>query len=184
MTFSLTPEQRELAFSIRTLLADELVPIVEEFERRERFPVKLVPRLAALDVLGLSFSPPLGSGGGHVEIVVLTEELAAVAGGVCSGVMTHCIGAKMIDVFGTREQKERYLVPALKGDLICAIAITEPDHGSDVASIQTRATRARTGWPSPDLTDIREVGRDPREDVQHGKQTATPETNLHAGVQG
>lgn len=146
MSFTLTAEQRELATSIRALLAHELRPIVDGCERQEEFPVGILSKLGAFDMLGLSFLPPLGTGGGHVEVVVLAEELAAIAGGVCSGVMTHCIGAKLIDNFGSESQRERYLPRALQGQLVCAIAISEPDHGSDVASIETRATHSDGGW--------------------------------------
>jgi alkylation response protein AidB-like acyl-CoA dehydrogenase len=146
MDFAFTDEQRLLQETIRGVLARDLAPIVEEYEAREAFPVGLLPKLGELGLLGLGFSEEFGGAGGHLEVAILAEELAALAGGVCSGVMTHYIGAKLIATFGSREQVEKYVPAALAGELVTAIAITEPDHGSDVAGLETSARRHGDGW--------------------------------------
>jgi alkylation response protein AidB-like acyl-CoA dehydrogenase len=143
---SLTDEQLMLQDTIRTVLAKELAPIVDEYETKAKFPSQILPTLGALGLLGLGFPAEVGGAGGYVEVAVLAEELAAVAGGVCSGVMTHCIGSKIIASFGSVEQRARYLQTALVGQLVTAIAITEPDHGSDVGGLETTATRTENGW--------------------------------------
>jgi len=146
MDYSLTQEQQALKETIRGVISRELEPIVDEYEAREAFPVQILPILGKLGLLGLGFPEVHGGGGGHLEVAMLTEELSAVAGGACSGIMTHCIGAKMISNFGTPAQIERYLAPAIEGRLVMAIAITEPDHGSDVAGLETLAERDGDGW--------------------------------------
>jgi acyl-CoA dehydrogenase/citronellyl-CoA dehydrogenase len=103
-------------------------------------------QLGKLGYLGLSFPADFGGAGGNLEVAILTKELARVAGGLCSGVLTHCIGAKLIAQYGTKDQMDRFLRPALAGQAICAIAITEPDHGSDVAGIETQAVRSGEEW--------------------------------------
>jgi len=144
--FTLSPEQQALQENIRVFLRRELEPLVAEYEGREAFPIHLLPALGDVGLLSLSFPPEYGGSGGHLEVVLLTEEMARVAGGVCSGVLTHCIGAKVISRFGTLEQIERILLPALRGRKVCAIAITEPDHGSDVAGLETEAIRDGDYW--------------------------------------
>jgi alkylation response protein AidB-like acyl-CoA dehydrogenase len=144
--FQLTEEQELLRATIRSFLNRELAPVVDDYEQRERYPIELLPKLGELGVLGLGLSEELGGAGGHVEVAILTEELAAVAGGFCSGTMTHSIGAKVIAEFGSPTQIERYIPSALAGELMTAIAITEPAHGSDVAGLETTARHSDSGW--------------------------------------
>ena len=146
MDFQLDDEQVMLRDTIRSFLDKELTPRIDELEERKQYPIELLPKLGELGVLGLGFPEELGGFGGHLEVALLTEELAAVAGGYCSGTMTHCIGAKVIAEYGSPEQIERYVGPALAGELMTAIAISEPAHGSDVASIETTARRSNGGW--------------------------------------
>ncbi len=146
MDFALSPEQKRLRDTIRDILQRELRPLVKECESREEFPAHLFPTLGAAGLLSLSFPPQYGGRGGHLEVALLTEEMARLAGGVCSGVLTHCIGASTISRFGTPQQVERFLLPALQGRKVCAIAITEPDHGSDVAGLETEAVRDGDWW--------------------------------------
>lgn len=146
MEFALSPDQKRLQNTIRRVLQRELRPLVREYESREAFPVHLLPTLGEAGLLSLSFPPQYGGRGGHLEVALLTEEIARLAGGVCSGVLTHCIGARIIFRFGTPQQIERFLMPALQGSKVCAIAITEPDHGSDVAGLETEAVREGDSW--------------------------------------
>ena len=146
MDFELSAEQVLIRDMIRCFVRKELEPIVDRYEKEASFPVYLLPALGELGLLGLGFPEECGGTGGHVEVALLTEELARVAGGFCSGVMTHCIGAKIIARFGNADQCRRFLVPALSGRDVCAIAITEPDHGSDVAGLRTMAVRDGNTW--------------------------------------
>jgi acyl-CoA dehydrogenase len=104
--------------------------------------------LAQAGYLGLKFPREYGGGDDTVAAAVLVEELARCgSGGVAAGLGAHAgIALPPILAFGTEEQKQRYLLPGLRGDLIAALAITEPDAGSDVASLRTRAREVDGGW--------------------------------------
>jgi len=106
-------------------------------------------QLADAGWLGLKYEREWGGGGlGHVADAVFAEELARCgSGGLAAGIGAHTgIATPPIWKFGTEAQKRRWLVPALRGDVIGALAITEPDAGSDVAAVHTRARRVDGGW--------------------------------------
>lgn len=145
----LTEEHEELRRSIRSFVERELVPHVEAWERERWFPNEVFGKLAAAGFLGLKYPTEYGGEGGDwLHEAVLVEELArSGSAGLASGVGAHCeIATPPILTFGTEEQKQRYLVPAIRGETIAALAITEPEAGSDVAAIRTRATRVDGGW--------------------------------------
>lgn len=145
MDVRLSDEERWFQQSVRSLLDKELAPRVETWEEREEFPRDILPLLGAQGFLGVGFPQEHGGAGlGHVAVAILSEELARVAGGVSSSVLTHMISARIIADVGTAVQRERYLLPALRGDILCGIAVTEPNHGSNVAGIETVA-RAQDG---------------------------------------
>ena len=104
--------------------------------------------LAQAGYLGLRFPREYGGGDDPIGAAVLVEELARCgSGGVAAGLGAHAgIALPPIAAFGTEAQRRRYLVPGLRGELIAALAITEPDAGSDVASIRTRARRTDDGY--------------------------------------
>ena len=100
-------------------------------------------------MLGLKYPTELGGqGGDYLHEAVLIEELARIgSGGTAAGIGAHVnIATPPIWKFGTEEQKQRYLAPAIRGEKIGALGITEPDAGSDVASLRTKATRVDGGW--------------------------------------
>ncbi len=113
-------------------------------------PRALQPRAGELGFLGLKYPEELGGqGGDYLHDAVWAEELAAagVSGGVGSGLGAHTgIATPPIWKFGTEEQKQRWLVPAIKGEKVAALGITEPGAGSDVAGIRTRAEKVDGGW--------------------------------------
>jgi acyl-CoA dehydrogenase len=143
-----TAEHEELRASIRRFVQDELHPRAPEWEAARWFPNDVFTRMAELGYLGLKFPPEYGGGGDVVADAVLAEELARCgSGGLAAGIGAHIgIALPPIWKFGTEEQKQRYLVPGLRGEKIAALAITEPDTGSDVASIRTRAQRVDDGY--------------------------------------
>jgi acyl-CoA dehydrogenase len=104
--------------------------------------------LAQAGYLGLKFPAEYGGAGDTVAAAVLVEELARCgSGGVAAGLGAHAgIALPPILAFGSEEQKQRYLVPGLQGELLAALAITEPGAGSDVAALRTRAQRTEGGW--------------------------------------
>jgi acyl-CoA dehydrogenase len=144
-----TDEHEELRSSIRGFLARELAPHAELWEEERWFPDEVFPRLAAQGLLGLKYPAELGGqGGDYLHEAVFVEELARIgSGGTAAGIGAHVnIATPPIWKFGTDEQKQRYLVPAISGEKIGALGITEPESGSDVAALRTRAEPTDDGW--------------------------------------
>ena len=152
MTFHTPPftdEHAALRESVRRWVESELLPHTPEWEREKWFPNEVFTRMAELGYLGLKYPEELGGqGGDFVHEAVLVEELSRCgSGGTAAGIGAHIgIATPPIWKFGTSDQHQRYLVPAIAGERIGALAITEPDCGSDVASLRTRATRVDGGW--------------------------------------
>ena len=144
-----TEEHSELRESIRRFVAKELRPHATEWEDARWFPDEVFPKLAEVGFLGLKYPQEYGGeGGDHVHDAVFTEELAGCAsGGTAAGIGAHVgIATPPVFKFGTEEQKQRFLVPAIKGERIAALGITEPGAGSDVAGIRTFAKKVDGGY--------------------------------------
>jgi alkylation response protein AidB-like acyl-CoA dehydrogenase len=147
MDVSFSDEERWFQQSIRSFLEKELAPNIDAYEEREEFPREILPKLGAQGFLGVGFPDDVGGSGlGHVGVAILSEEIARIAGGVASSVLTHMIAARVITEVGTPTQRARYAAPAIRGDILCGIAVTEPNHGSNVAGIETVATEERGGY--------------------------------------
>jgi len=141
--FIFTDEHDRLRESVAAFVAKELAPHAEEWEEKT-FPDSVFRRMGELGLLGLSMPEEYGGqGGDYYASIVLGEEMAACdSGGVAMGVAVHTdMATPPILAFGTEEQKQRYLAPAIRGEKIACLAITEPDAGSDVAGIKSRALR-------------------------------------------
>jgi acyl-CoA dehydrogenase len=142
-------EHEELRASIRRFVAAELRPHASEWEDARWFPDEVFARMAQLGFLGLKYPEAYGGqGGDHLHDAVLVEEMARCgSGGLAAGIGAHVgIATPPVWRFGTEDQKQRYLAPAIAGEKIAALAITEPGAGSDVAAIRTRAQRVDGGW--------------------------------------
>jgi len=152
MTASTPPfsdEHEELRQSIRGFIERELTPHAQQWEDEHWFPDEVFPKLAAQGLLGLKYPEAYGGeGGDYLHEAVLVEELARTgSGGTAAGIGAHInIATPPIWKFGSEEQKQRYLVPAIRGERIGALAITEPGAGSDVAALSTRAERVDGGF--------------------------------------
>jgi acyl-CoA dehydrogenase len=145
-----TDEHEELRESVRRFVSKEMAPHVEEWEEAREFPRELFNRCGELGFLGLKYPTEYGGqGGDYVHDAVWVEELSrsGASGGVAAGIGAHAeIATPPIWKFGSEEQKQRWLVPGIKGELIGALGITEPGAGSDVASLQTTARRVDGGY--------------------------------------
>jgi acyl-CoA dehydrogenase len=144
-----TEEHEEFRAVVRRYVERELYPHAAEWETARWFPNEVFASLAAEGYLGLKYPEEYGGqGGGYVADAVFTEELARCgSGGLAAGIGAHIgIATPPIWKFGTEDQKQRFLVPAIRGEKIGALAITEPDAGSDVASLRTRAERVDGGF--------------------------------------
>src|SRR6202040_1914581 len=144
-----TDEHEELRSSARGFIERELTPHAQQWEEDHWFPDEVFGKLAAQGLLGLKY--PLeygGQGGDYLHEAVLIEELARVgSGGTAAGIGAHVnIATPPIWKFGDEQQKQDYLVPAIRGERIGALGITEPGAGSDVASISTRAEHVDGGF--------------------------------------
>lgn len=142
MDFRLSEEQEIFQKAIREFAEKEIAPLVEEAEEQERFPVELFPKLGKLGYLGIRYPTDYGGAGADkVTECIYVEELHRVCSGIGAGLIVGSLACDPISNFGTEEQKQKYLVPTIKGEKIAAFALTEPNAGSDVASLQARAIR-------------------------------------------
>jgi alkylation response protein AidB-like acyl-CoA dehydrogenase len=144
-----TDEHEQLREAIRRFVERELRPHAEEWEDARWFPNDVFHRMAELGYLGLKYPEELGGeGGDYVHDAVLAEEMSRCgSGGLAAGVGAHTgIATPPVWKFGTDEQKRRLLVPAIRGEKIAALGITEPDAGSDVAAIKTLAAKVDGGY--------------------------------------
>ena len=134
---------------VRRFVEDEIVPNVDEWEERGEIPRSLFRQLGELGFLGVEYPPEYGGGGADFWMtVVLAEEMARCrAGGVAFSVIVHTdMSSPWLSRLGTAEQKARYLPSVTSGEKVCALAITEPGAGSDMAGIATRAERDGDDW--------------------------------------
>src|SRR3954466_4980506 len=140
-------EHRALRETVRAFAQKELAPHAEEWEETT-FPDWVFRRMGELGLLGLDKPERYGGqGGDYYASIVLAEELAhANSGGMAMGVAVHTdMAMPPILAFGTEQQKQEWVVPAIAGTKILCLGITEPDAGSDVAAITTRAVRTGDG---------------------------------------
>jgi citronellyl-CoA dehydrogenase len=145
-----TEDHEAFRQSVRGVLAREIVPHVDEWEAAETFPAHTVFKaLGSAGFLGLEYDPAYGGqGADHSYTVILGEELGRMG---CAGVaMAVTVQTDMatpsLHRYGSHELKQRYLAPALLGEMVASIAVTEPDAGSDVAGLRTRAVRDGDEW--------------------------------------
>ena len=135
--------------AVRRFVEEEIVPNVDEWEERGEIPRSLFRHLGELGFLGVEYPPEYGGGGADFWMtVVLAEELARCrAGGVAFSVIVQTdMSSPWLARLGTAEQKSRYLPSVISGEKVCALAITEPGAGSDMAGIATRAERDGDDW--------------------------------------
>jgi citronellyl-CoA dehydrogenase len=144
-----TPEHEQFRQTVRKFVAEELRPRAREFDRLGRIDKTLYRKMGDLGMLGLRYDPAYGGAGLDWSFTaVLFEELArADNSGVTLGISVQTdMATPSLAEFGSEELKRRYLVPAIAGAMVAAIAVTEPDAGSDVAGIKTRAVRDGDDW--------------------------------------
>ena len=142
MNFQLTREQELVKKMVREFAINEVKPIAAEIDETERFPMENVKKMAKLGMLGIPFSKEYGGAGGDtLSYIIAVEELSkvcATTGVIVSAHTSLC--ASLIDQFGTKEQKEKYLVDLATGKKLGAFGLTEPGAGTDAAGQQTVAT--------------------------------------------
>ena len=139
-----TPERVELRETVRRFVEAEVLPSLDGWERAGELPRELHRKAGEIGLLGVSFPESAGGGGGDfLDSVTVTEEIlyAGGSGGLIASLFTGGIALPHLAAAGDPAQIDRWVRPALAGELIGALAVTEPDGGSDVASIRTTARR-------------------------------------------
>lgn len=143
LNFEFTEEQEMFRDTIRDFAANEVEPLIEEYEAKEDFPKELFPKLGEMGFLGIVFPEQYGGVGmDKITDCIFSEEMGKVNAGMTMCINAH-VGLAMFPIykFGTDEQKEKYLIPGIEGKLIGSLGLTEPNAGSDARSIRSQAVK-------------------------------------------
>ena len=148
MDFTLSKEQRDIQKAAREFAVGEFLPEkAKEFDRNETFDLSIWRKACELGFVGVFIDEKYeGAGLGFFEHCLITEEFWAVDAGMGNAVITATFGSELLNLFGTEEQKQKYLPPLVRGEAIMGCAITEPDAGSDVTGAITSAVRDKDEW--------------------------------------
>ncbi len=143
MNFELTEEQQQIKYSVREFAESEILPHVMEWDETQHFPAELRPKLAELGLMGVIFPEEYGGAGmGYIEYATIIEEIARVDGSVGLSVAAHnSLCSNHIYMFGSEEQKQKYLVPLAHGESFGAWGLTEAGAGSDASGTRTTAVK-------------------------------------------
>jgi len=142
MDFTLTQEQLLIRDMVREFAEKEVKPIAAEIDRDQRYPTETVEQMKALGLFGLSIPEEYGGGGGDtVSYAVACEELARVCASHSAILSVHITGIKSILLFGTEEQKKKYIPDMASGKKIACFCLTEPGAGTDAAAQRSRGVR-------------------------------------------
>ena len=141
MDFELTHRQKQIRLAAREFAEGEFPGVAREYDRREEFPKELWKKACELGFIGLFIKKEYGGLGlGFLEFAMVMEEFWRVDPG-CGNILLTTFGSELVQLYGTEEQKKKYLPPLTKGKAIMGTAITEPDAGSDITGILTNARR-------------------------------------------
>jgi len=148
MDFRPTEEQILLRRTVREFAETEIRPHVREWDQDQHFPRELVPKLAALGLLGIQFPEAYGGAGmTPLDYCICIEEVARVDPAVALSLAAHNgLCSSHISLFGSEAQKQKYLVPLARGEKVGAWGLTESTSGSDAAGMRTTAVRAGSCW--------------------------------------
>src|SRR6266480_5394864 len=146
--FDLTQHQREIQALTREFARAEIEPNASQWDRDHSFPRELFGKLAELGLMGACVPEEYGGAGvDFLSYVLVLEELSRADAGVGVTVAVHTSAASLpILMFGTDEQRARFVPPLARGEVIGAFALTEAEAGSDAGALRTSATREDGGW--------------------------------------
>jgi butyryl-CoA dehydrogenase len=143
----LTDEQRMLRETAREFARRELAPYAAEWDRTAQFPAEALAELGRLGFMGMLVPPDYGGAGAdHVGYALALEEIAAGDGATSTILAVNSLCCAIVLQYGSEEQKQRFLVPMARGEMLAAFCLTEPQAGSDAAAIKTRARRDGNRW--------------------------------------
>jgi len=148
MDFEPTEEHRMIRRMVREFAEKEIAPRAEEIDETDQFPDDLFRRMGELGIIGLPFPEKYGgSGSGYTGFVIALEEIARVSGSVAITLDAQTsLYCEPVYLFGTEEQKQKYLAPAVRGERIGCFGLTEPQAGSDAGATRARAVRDGDEW--------------------------------------
>lgn len=148
MDFELSEDQKMLQAMVRDFAIKELEPVAAQIDAEARFPAENIKKAAALGLFGIGFPEEYGgNGGGEMEKVIMAEELSRVCASTYTaiGVSMGLAGSPLYK-YGSEEQRRRFVVPIARGEKLACFAITESGAGSDIAALETTATRHNNGY--------------------------------------
>jgi len=143
MKLEQTEEQLTIKQMVKDFMKQEVAPHVEEWEKNDIFPKEVIDKLAELGLMGMII--PEHYGGAAIDYIsscLVIEEIAKISASLAITVSVHnSVGCYPVFKYGTEEQKQKYLIPMAKGEILGGFALTEPNAGSDAASIKTKAVK-------------------------------------------
>ena len=148
MDFELTEEQQMIRKMVRDFAEKEIVPIAQEMDEKGEFPWETIRKMAPLGLLGLPIPEEYGGAGADsVSFAIALEEIARASGSIAITLDAHTsLASEPIYLFGSEEQKRKYLVPLARGEKLGAFGLTEPEAGSDAGATKTRAVLDGDEW--------------------------------------
>jgi alkylation response protein AidB-like acyl-CoA dehydrogenase len=146
--FDLPDDTRQFQETVRDFARQEVAPVAEELDRTKAFPYELVRRMGELGWMGIPFPEDVGGAGGTtLQYALAVEELTRVDSSVAITMCAHTsLGTQPIHLFGTPEQRERWLPDLCAGRKLGAFGLTEPEAGSDAGNVRTRARLEDGAW--------------------------------------
>jgi alkylation response protein AidB-like acyl-CoA dehydrogenase len=148
MIFDLSDDHRLIQETVRDFARNEVAPVAEELDREKRFPYEIVAQLGELGLMGIPFPEEYGGAGGDsLAYTLAVEELARIDSSVAITMCAHTsLGTQPIYLFGSEEQKQRYMPDLCAGRRLGAFGLTEPEAGSDAGNTKTRAALEDGEW--------------------------------------
>jgi butyryl-CoA dehydrogenase len=142
MNYFLTDEQKMIIDLAHKVAVEKIKPVTEKYDESGEFPWDIVKVMSDADLFGVYIPEAYGGmGGGVMELVVAVEELSRVCGGISLSLAATALGTFPILLFGTEEQKKKYLPPLAKGTKLAAFGLTEANAGSDAGGLETTAKK-------------------------------------------
>ena len=142
LDYGLTEEQLMIKELARKVAEEKIKPFSKQWDEEEKFPQEAIKALAQSDLFALCIPEEYGGmGGGLLDLCIATEEVSRVDGGVAASYAASFLAMFPILLFGTEEQKKKYLPPLASGEKLSAFALTEPEAGSDAGAVTTKAEK-------------------------------------------
>ncbi|WP_293032236.1 acyl-CoA dehydrogenase family protein [Natronococcus sp.] len=147
MEFGLSEEQQQIRDEVVRFAENEIVPVAQEYDEEEKYPHDVIDKAAEMGLTGAYIPMEYGGAGYSIlDTAIITEELFSYDPGIGLSIVSTSFGCEAIMNFGTEDQKERFLEPVAMGEMISGAAISEPDSGSDVSSVSTKAEKDGDEW--------------------------------------